>query len=129
MVAFLSEVYYPTYYCTHGAPPTLAAAHAHFSKCDTSFAFFVEAIEGDAARQHTLWIVLGTCRIAKRDANPDRSGDSGRPKTGKRTRIVCRCAAETGQHDVFASLSVWAVLALAVNLCTFGLIGRTSAIT
>ena len=45
--------------------------------------FFKSALlQGDLKRQHTLWIVLGTC-----------------------------------------------FLALAVNLCSFGLIGRTSAIT
>ena len=52
------------------------------SACETSIAFFQQAAAGDAARIHTLWIVLGTC-----------------------------------------------FLALAVNLCSFGLIGKTSAIT
>lgn len=51
--------------------------------CDTAIEFFRDAIFGNnPARQHTLWLVLGTC-----------------------------------------------FLALAVNLCSFGLIGRTSAIT
>jgi solute carrier family 35 protein E3 len=50
--------------------------------CDTAVRFFELAFAGDHVKQHTLWIVLGTC-----------------------------------------------ILALAVNLCSFGLIGRTSPIT
>lgn len=50
--------------------------------CDTAVVFFQQAIGGDAIKQNTLWLVLGTC-----------------------------------------------FLALAVNLCSFGLIGRTSPIT
>jgi len=50
--------------------------------CDTALRFFELAFAGDEVKQHTLWIVLGTC-----------------------------------------------FLALAVNLCSFGLIGRTSPVT
>lgn len=50
--------------------------------CDSALNFFQGALAGDVVKQHTLWLVLGTC-----------------------------------------------FLALAVNLCSFGLIGRTSPIT